>query len=77
MKFWIKTEDQQWINLDQAYWIFVKGKPNDEGFWEVCVDFMKADCCIFEIASYPTKEAAQFRMDEIMNSFKIRKEYGS
>lgn len=69
---WVKTEDHEWVNLEHAYWVFVKSKADEEGLWPLCAKF-NADAPIIRIASYQTEDAAIYRMDEIMINLALRK----
>lgn len=72
-KSWIKCEDGDWINLEHTYWAYVLLSPDQEGFWEVCVSFMKNDTPVKVVGSYKTEVIAHSRLDDIMMCLALRK----
>jgi|HubBroStandDraft_4_1064222.scaffolds.fasta_scaffold01225_9 hypothetical protein len=69
MAHWIKDENHDWINLDKAYWIFVR-QPISEGYivYQVCVDF-DSDVGIHVISTHESLDVARIQMDAMMRIF--------
>ena len=69
-KTWIQTEDLQWINLEHAYHISVRGNGEE---WEIWVYFMRDQFTPCVIGSHKTKEQAYADLEDLMGCLRLGK----
>lgn len=70
MNHWIKCEDGDWINLDQAIQVYIRVGTYGESSYQLRAEFGRQSGS-FLMGLYNSKEMAEGMMDQVMAKLSI------